>query len=81
MVSAPTACVGGADVNHREHTSMLQLITRVITQVWTARTDDRGASMVEYGLLVVLIAVVAAVGAGLMGQDLSELFDGIDLDP
>ena len=60
---------------------MLQIITQILTRVSAARTDDRGASMVEYGLLVVLIALVAAVGAGVMGTNLSNLFNGIDLTP
>ncbi len=38
------------------------------------RDEDRGASAVEYGLLVALIAVVMAVGAALFGTELSNLF-------
>ncbi len=39
----------------------------------TRRDDERGASAVEYGLLVALIAVVMAVGAALFGTELSNL--------
>lgn len=39
--------------------------------------DDRGATMVEYGLLIVLIALVAAVGAFAMGGALNNLFNDI----
>lgn len=39
--------------------------------------DDKGATMVEYGLLIVLIALVAAVGAGLLGTALNALFNQI----
>jgi Flp pilus assembly pilin Flp len=35
-------------------------------------SDERGATMVEYGLIVALIAVVAAVGAGLFGISVNE---------
>jgi pilus assembly protein Flp/PilA len=47
--------------------------------LWLAERmrDDRGATMVEYGLLVVLIALVAAVGAGALGIALDALFDEI----
>ncbi len=38
------------------------------------RDEDRGASMVEYGLLVALIAVVVAVAATFLGQEISTLF-------
>ena len=33
--------------------------------------------MVEYGLMVALVALVAAIGAQLMGNDLSILFSSI----
>jgi pilus assembly protein Flp/PilA len=39
--------------------------------------DERGASMVEYGLLVALIAVVVAVGAGILGTAIDALFQGV----
>jgi pilus assembly protein Flp/PilA len=39
--------------------------------------EEDGATMVEYGLMVALIAVVVAVGAGLLGLRVDALFDGI----
>ena len=39
--------------------------------------DDEGATMVEYGLMVSLIAVIVAVGAGALGVRIDTLFDGI----
>lgn len=41
----------------------------------TVARSERGASMVEYGLLVALIAIVVAVGAGLLGTAIDGLFD------
>ena len=41
------------------------------------RDDERGASAVEYGLLVALIAVVMAVGAAVFGNQLDALFDSV----
>ena len=39
--------------------------------------EDRGATAVEYGLLVGLIAVVIIVGVRLLGTELLALFNGI----
>ena len=39
--------------------------------------DDRGASMVEYALLVVLIAIVALVAVQLAGSTLSGTYSDI----
>jgi Flp pilus assembly pilin Flp len=44
---------------------------------FAALTDDRGASMVEYALLVVLIAIIAIVAIRFAGQQVSETFDTI----
>ena len=39
--------------------------------------DDRGASMVEYALLVALIAIVALVAVTVAGTELSETYSKI----
>ncbi len=39
--------------------------------------SDRGASMVEYSLLVVLIAIVALVAVQLAGNEVSESYSEI----
>ena len=41
------------------------------------RRDQGGATMVEYGLLVGLIALVVALGATVLGQDISTMFNNI----
>jgi pilus assembly protein Flp/PilA len=38
------------------------------------RDDDRGASLVEYALLVAFIAVVCAVAIGILGGELNESY-------
>jgi pilus assembly protein Flp/PilA len=43
----------------------------------TAARKDRGATAVEYGLLVGLIAVVIIVAVGLLGGKLQGLFDTV----
>jgi len=52
---------------------MLALWTRATTSL----DNDEGASMVEYALLVVLIAIVALVAVRLAGTEVSETFSGI----
>ena len=49
---------------------MLKLIHRF-------RRDESGAAMVEYGLLVGLIALVVALGATILGKDISTMFNAI----
>ena len=39
--------------------------------------EDKGASMVEYALLVVLIAIIAIVAISLAGQEVSNAFSTI----
>jgi Flp pilus assembly pilin Flp len=40
---------------------------------------DEGATMIEYALMVAVIALVAVVGAGAAGASISGLFDRIGL--
>jgi pilus assembly protein Flp/PilA len=42
-----------------------------------ALRDDRGATAVEYGLMVALIAVVVIVAVTLLGTNLSSLFNTV----
>ena len=39
--------------------------------------DERGATAVEYGLMVALIAAVIIAGVTLLGENLQTLFDGV----
>ena len=41
------------------------------------RRDDRGATATEYALLIVFIALAIAVGANILGQNISTLFSNI----
>ena len=41
------------------------------------RRDDRGVTMVEYGILVAVIALVVIVGATVFGNALSTFFNGL----
>jgi len=51
-----------------------KLLTPVKNALELTRNDDRGATMVEYGLMVALIAVVVAVAVGPLGTALAALF-------
>ena len=51
--------------------------THLQTYTKQLRRDDRGASMVEYGLLVALIAVIVAAAAGPLGTGIAALFDNV----
>jgi pilus assembly protein Flp/PilA len=49
--------------------------------IWTKATtwlkDEKGASMVEYALLIVLIAIVALIAITLAGDAVSETFSEV----
>jgi pilus assembly protein Flp/PilA len=49
------------------------------SRIATPRTllDERGASAVEYGLLVALIAAVVVLAVGILGLDLSDIYGTI----
>jgi Flp pilus assembly pilin Flp len=43
------------------------------------RRDERGASLVEYSLLLVFIALAAIAGVTALGLQVASPFEGIDL--
>jgi len=47
------------------------------TKVTTWMKEEKGASMVEYALLVVLIAIIALVAVRLAGTEVSNTFSDI----
>jgi pilus assembly protein Flp/PilA len=53
---------------------MLALWTKILD--W-ARDEEKGASMVEYALLVVLIAIIAIVAVSIAGENVSTAFSNI----
>jgi pilus assembly protein Flp/PilA len=56
---------------------MLRLDVRVEKLLTRLLKRDEGATMVEYALLVGLIALVAAVGAGAFGSQLGNFFSNV----
>ena len=47
------------------------------TKLSTWMKEEKGASMVEYALLVVLIAIIAIVAISLAGQNVSKAFSTV----
>jgi len=45
--------------------------------LWTKFADDEGATALEYGVLVALIALTITVGVLAFGNALNEFFNGI----
>ena len=56
-------------------TSLMVSMTAFIAGIKDRFSSEKGATMVEYGLMVALIAIIVAVGAGLLGIGIDTLFD------
>ncbi len=55
----------------------MYLLTSRPTSSWCWMQEEKGATMVEYSLLVVLIAIVALIAVQLAGSEVSETFSEI----
>jgi len=40
-------------------------------------SEEKGATMVEYGIMVAVIAVIVMVGAGVLGTEVNALFNRV----
>ena len=49
-------------------------MTLMLAKVMKAKRDERGATAVEYGLMVAIIAIVIIGAVTLLGTKVSELF-------
>ena len=56
-------------------TSLMVSMTAFIAGVKDRFASEKGATAVEYGLMVALIVVAAIVGIGLVGTNLQDLFN------
>jgi pilus assembly protein Flp/PilA len=61
----------------RSFVSMYRLISLILTRMTATRDDDRGATMVEYGLLVALISVVAIAFIITIGDEVAGAFSDV----
>ncbi len=76
----PTSCGIGGSVDTEIGGSLLE--GEDMLRLWTAyqarfMKDEEGASMVEYALLVALIAVVVIAGALFLGNEISGKFSEV----
>jgi pilus assembly protein Flp/PilA len=53
----------------------LQFMTIMLVNDVKAKRDERGATAVEYGLMVALIAIVIITAVALLGSRISGLFN------
>jgi pilus assembly protein Flp/PilA len=56
----------------------MTLAVQSIARLAVSRMNDRGATAVEYGLIVALIAAVIIVTVGLVGTDVNTAFDTVE---
>ncbi|WP_377643897.1 Flp family type IVb pilin [Oryzobacter terrae] len=54
---------------------MIRAIAKFQTKMFMLRNDEKGATAVEYGLMVALIAVVIIIAVLTLGNKLSSLFN------
>ena len=54
---------------------MMQFLAAVSAYVVAHTTNERGATMVEYGILVALISIAAIAAIKLLGADVLAAFD------
>jgi len=54
---------------------MLQLISTLLTQL--RRKDEEGQTLVEYGLLLALIAIIVIVALLFLGPIVSQIFSNV----
>ncbi len=67
----------GGESHKRESTRMITAYQFLSAWVTSRVDDDRGASLVEYALLVALIAVVCIAAVTLLGSAASEKFSTV----
>ncbi|WP_235737497.1 Flp family type IVb pilin [Nocardioides alcanivorans] len=56
---------------------LIQLYASTMAFFTTKRDDEKGATAVEYGLLVALIAVAIIIAVTTLGGQLSTLFENV----
>lgn len=60
-----------------EGKGVLHMLTKLFVQAQSALTKDEGATMVEYGILVALIAVFLIIAITFMRDQLAALFNQV----
>ena len=57
--------------------TLIAMYIALQSRIQSTLKDEKGATMVEYALMVALIAIVAMVGAGALGTNVNGAFDKI----
>jgi pilus assembly protein Flp/PilA len=63
--------------NHHRHAKGERKMKTLLTKIKNFIHEEEGASAVEYGLLVALIAVAIIVSVQLLGNNLSTMFGNV----
>jgi pilus assembly protein Flp/PilA len=63
------------------YTTLHVLAFSVSDRMKALKEDERGASAMEYALLVGLIAVAVVAAVAVFGTKLKTLFDGVEVNP
>jgi pilus assembly protein Flp/PilA len=69
--------VQGQPIRLAQEYKMLSLYTNLMIRL---RNEEKGATAVEYGIMVALIAVVIIVAVSTLGGQLGTLFTGVTSD-
>lgn len=79
MRGIPEQTVSGSFPSPMKGTEMLSRLVKFQVRMAALRSDrsDRGATAVEYGLMVALIAVVVIVAVTFLGKQVSSLFQSV----
>jgi Flp pilus assembly pilin Flp len=56
---------------------MTDLLTRFYIQVTTLARREQGQTMAEYGIILVVLALIAAVAFGLLATDIGTALDKV----
>ena len=69
---------GGVLFSTRRKILMLKAFSKAHALVNSLRSEEEGATAVEYGLIVALIAAVIVAVVVILGQDISKAFDKVE---
>jgi pilus assembly protein Flp/PilA len=58
----------------------MKLLTRIQARINSLHSEEEGATAVEYGLMVSLIAMAILAGVALVGTNLQVLFNAVGLE-
>lgn len=61
-------------------TSLMVSMMAFVAGVKERMASEKGATMVEYGIMVALIAVIVMVAVGPLGEAIFDLFQGVTTD-